>query len=108
LDDGWIQLIHHSSRIIHEVVMKGCRRVHRPRALQHGILGETARIVVRTLVSQVVIGGAPPIPALRGRVPVKCASGRVTSTGPHGTELRLQGGHIGAHATHHLVHVAVT
>lgn len=88
--------------------MKSCRRVHRPRSLQHVILSETARIVVGTLVTQVVIGGAPPIPALRGRVPVKCASGRVSSTRPHGTELRLQSGHIGAHATYHLVHVAVT
>jgi hypothetical protein len=75
LDDGWIQFILNSSRIIHEIVMKGCRRVHRPRALKHVILGETARIVVRTLMTQVVIGGASPIPALGGRVAVKCASG---------------------------------
>ena len=33
LDNGWIQFILNSSRIIHEIVMKGCRRVHRPRSL---------------------------------------------------------------------------
>lgn len=55
LDDGWIQFILNSSCIIHKIVMKGGRCVHRPRALQHVILSETARIVVRTLMTQVVI-----------------------------------------------------
>lgn len=55
LDNGRIKFILNSSIIIHEIVMKGCWSVHRPRPLQHVILGETARIVVRTLMTQVVI-----------------------------------------------------